>query len=470
MTELAAIVLAAGRGTRMHSARPKVLHSLAGRPLLFFPVHAALEAGATRVVVVVSPDAKADVETELRPHLPGAPLEFVVQETPQGTGHAASVGLSALPEPAGEVLVLYGDTPLLEAGDLQPLVERLAQGDVLSFLSFEAEDPTGYGRVLRDGAGAVRAIVEERDISSDAERSVREVNAGIYAGRRDTLSRALAQIGPHNAQGEYYLTDVVPLAAKEGAVTSRRAPAEATVGVNDRQQLAFAEGILHARIRSRWGKKGVSIVGEPLIDDTVELGLDVRIEQGVRLRGKTRVGGGAFVDVGCVLEDVEVAPGAVLKPYTVATRSSVGERAVLGPFSHLRPDSHIGAEAHVGNFVETKNATLASGAKANHLTYLGDADIGERSNIGAGVIVCNYDGFAKRRTTVGVEAFVGSDVQLVAPVTVGDGAYVATGTTVTEDVPSGALAIGRSRQENKAGYAKKLRERLRQKALAERKK
>ena len=468
MNDLDVLVLAAGRGTRMKSALPKVLHPVAGRPLLYYPVRAALDLGARSVVVVVSPDAAAAVEQALAQHLPGAPLAYAIQEQACGTGDAAKAGLARL-RGEGRVMFLYGDTPLLQSADLLPVLEPVASGAALSFLTFQAADPTGYGRVVRDEAGAVRAIVEERDLTSDTERSIREVNAGIYAGELSAVRTALAAVQPHNAQGEYYLTDIVHEVARTARVSTAGSDPEVLLGVNDRHQLGQAEALIHARIRRELARAGVTIVGEPLIDEGVVVAPDARIETGVRLRGATRVGAGTVIDVGSVLEDAEIGEGVVIKPYSVITQSRVADGAVLGPFCHLRPGSDIGTAAHVGNFVETKSARLGPGAKANHLTYLGDVDLGARSNVGAGTIVCNYDGFAKRRTTVGEDVFIGSDSQLIAPVTIGDGAYVGTGTTVTSDVPPGALAIGRARQETRPDYASGLRARLRARAEAEKK-
>jgi len=469
MRNLDVIVLAAGRGTRMKSPLPKVLHAIAGRPLVYFPVKAALDLGARRVIVVVSPDAREEVVSALGRHLPNAPLGYAVQERALGTGDAAKVGLGQLTD-AGQVLILYGDTPLLQASDLEPVLTPLDDRVKLSFLTFEATDPSGYGRVLRDAAGQARGIVEQRDLRTDAEHSITEVNAGIYAGDVDVLRTALSALVPQNAQGEYYLTDIVAEVTKQGVVGTASADPAALAGVNDRHQLAQAEGVLHARIRERWARAGVTIKGQPLIDDGVLIEADACIESSVRLRGTTRIGGQSLVDVGSVLEDARVGRGVVIKPYSIITQSRVADGAVLGPFCHLRPGSEILESAHVGNFVETKNATLGIGAKANHLAYLGDIDVGARTNIGAGAIVCNYDGYAKRRTRVGQDVFIGSDSQLVAPVVIGDGAYVGTGTTVTQDVPAGALAIGRVRQETRPDYATGLRERLRARAESEKKK
>lgn len=475
-----AIVMAAGKGTRMRSSLPKLLHPACGRPLLHFPVRAALDAGADEVVIVVNPTTHEPVQEALARHTGLDRVRFAVQEVPRGTGDAVRVGIEAISgsSPEGDtdggssdedaVLILSGDTPLLTENDLAPVLAS-AEHSLLSFVTFELEDPTGYGRVLRDEAGNVREIREHRDLKTEDEYAVREVNAGLYAARVGALKKALSMLRPENDQGEYYLTDIVPAIARRGSVKTVAALPEALLGVNDRAQLASVEKILFARIRTRHAQSGISIVGEPLIDDTVELAQDVRIEQGARLRGCTTVGRGTFIDVGSVLDDAIVGEDAKIKPHCVVCQSKVGNRVQLGPFAHLRPESTIEDEAHLGNFVETKKTLVRRGAKANHLAYLGDADVGERSNLGAGTIICNYDGFKKRRTVIGKEVFVGSDSQLVAPVEIGDGAYVATATTVTRDVPGDALAIGRVKQENKQGYASKLRARLRAAAEADEK-
>lgn len=303
-------------------------------------------------------------------------------------------------------------------------------------------------------------IREEKDLRDDRERALDEVNAGAYGARRDVLARGLAGLVPNNAQGELYLTDVVAHAVRDGGVEAVSGSEEAVRGVNDRAQLAEVERLLHRRVAARLRAAGVTVREGARIDVGVEVEPDAVIEQGAVLRGATRVGAGAFIDVGAVLTDAEIGPAVRVLPYSVITASRVEEGAQVGPFSHLRPASEIGPEAHVGNFVETKATRLGRGAKANHLAYLGDGDVGEGANVGAGTIFCNYDGFRKHRTSIGKGAFIGSDSQLVAPVTVGEGAYVATGTTVTRDVPPDALAIGRVAQENKVGYASRLRGRL----------
>lgn len=467
---LIALVLAAGHGTRMKSALPKVLHPACGRPLVYYPVRAALDVGADRAVVVVNPQTRESIAAELGAHIPQTQFSTALQEVPRGTGDAARAALDNVHlDDEDRVLIVNGDVPLLEAHDLTPLLAGLEQGKSLVFMTFFAEDPSGYGRVLRDAQGRPLEIREHRDLENDAQRSVREVNAGVYAVKAGALGRALALLSPRNAQGEYYLTDIVAqIAAAEGPqkVGTTMSRPEALAGVNDRSQLAKVERLLFARIAERLAERGVSIVGTPLIDDTVVVESDARIEDGVRLRGRTRIGAGTLVDVGTVIQDTTVGKDVHIKPYCVLSDSQVGDAVQLGPFAHLRPGSILEDESHIGNFVETKNTRVKRGAKANHLTYLGDAEIGEKSNIGAGTIVCNYDGFRKQKTTIGKGVFVGSDSQLIAPLTIGDGAYVATATTVNRDVPEGALAIGRSRQQNKDGYASVLRERLQRAARA----
>ena len=323
------------------------------------------------------------------------------------------------------------------------------------------DEPTGYGRILRRGAHVVE-IREHRDLQTDDERAVREINAGFYAASAALFRDALATLGPNNAQGEVYLTDVVAFVARQGGrIEAVLLGADVLAGVNDREQLAGVSASLHARLVRKWRLEGATISDGASVDALVILAPDATVEHGAALRGTTRVERGATVGVGCVLTNVAVGEGAVIKPYTVATDARIGPHAQIGPFAHLRPESNVGEDAHVGNFVELKKTTMARGAKANHLAYLGDGVIGEGANIGAGTIFCNYDGVEKHTTTIGAGAFIGSDSQLVAPVTVGANAYVGTGTTVTRDVPADALAIGRAKQENKEGYAPRLRARLR---------
>lgn len=458
-----AVVLAAGKGTRMKSATPKVLHAIAGKPMIHHPVRAALDAGADRVVVVVG-HGRELVEKYLREAF-GDRVECVVQEEQRGTGHAVLVALPAiardLPNDA-VVLVLSGDTPLLRVEDLRELFVAAVSDDrcPLALATTMLDDPSGYGRIIRRD-GRIVGIREHRDCS-DEERQNREVNPALYAMRLGFLAEHLPKLQPNNVQGELYLTDLVAIAAHSGGVVDRRANADSVEGINDRTQLAVLDARMLRAIARRHQLAGVTIRDPDTteIHDGVEIAQDATIERNVVLRGKTSIGANAVIDVGCVLTDCVVDEGAHVKAYSVATDAHIGPRAQIGPFSHLRPASDVGEDAHVGNFVELKKTRLGKGSKANHLAYLGDGEVGENVNVGAGTIFCNYDGFKKHVTVVEDGVFIGSDSQIVAPVRVGKGAYVGTGTTVTKDVPANALAIGRARQENKEGYAEKLRAKL----------
>ncbi|MGO9838873.1 MAG: bifunctional UDP-N-acetylglucosamine diphosphorylase/glucosamine-1-phosphate N-acetyltransferase GlmU [Polyangiaceae bacterium] len=456
------IVLAAGQGTRMKSAVPKMMHLVCGLPIVHYGVQAALDAGCGEVVVVVG-QGRDKVEDYLARAFKGRPVRTAVQEQQRGTGDAARVGLATIGKEALEVLVMNGDVPLVTGEHLRAVTGPLLSTSVpvaLSFATCLVDDPAGYGRVLRKG-GQVVEIREDRDLRSQDERDVREINAGIYVANIALLREALATLAPNNAQGELYLTDIVAFSSNAGEhITAVTLPADVLAGVNDRDQLVKVERTMHARVARKWRIEGATVRDGARVDAGVVLEADCTVESGAVLRGATRIERGATVDVGCVLTDVVVGAGAVVKPYSVATGARIGARAHVGPFAHLRPGSDLGEEAHVGNFVETKKTTMGRGAKANHLAYLGDGVIGDGANIGAGTIFCNYDGFQKHTTTIEAGAFIGSDSQLVAPVTVGANAYVATGTTVTNDVPPNALAISRVKQENKEGYASRLRERM----------
>ena len=471
-TSTSAVILAAGQGTRMKSALPKVLHAIAGRPLVHYPVRAALEAGCGEVVVVVGHGRErleAYLSEAFGASAHGIPEEWrgrvktAVQKEQRGTGDAARAGLDAVRPDAERVLVFYGDVPLLTAADVAAVASILdgKDGTEVALATCTTDDPFGYGRVIRDDKGEILEIREQKDLRSDAERAIKEWNPGIYAASVAFLKEALASLKPNNAQGEYYLTDIVSFATQRGqrvvAVKSNPAVMD---GINDRAQLARGERAMMDRLLEKHRVAGVTVRDGARIEDGVVIERDATIESFAVLRGRTRVGAGSVVDVGCVLTNADVGEGVSLKPYSIVTDSIVRARAQIGPFSHLRPESDIGEEAHVGNFVETKKTRLDRGAKANHLAYLGDGFVGENANVGAGTIFCNYDGFQKQITRIGKNAFIGSDSQLVAPVTIGDGAYVGTGTTVTRDVPADALAIGRAKQENKEGYASRLRGRL----------
>jgi len=442
----------------MKSALPKVLHEICGRPMVDYVVDAALEAGCQEVVVVVG-YGRDELAAHLR-NTYGDRVRTAVQETQRGTGDAVASALAIIDAKTQHVLILCGDTPLVDAAELLHLRGVCAGSAPLAMLTAKATDPTGYGRILRDDVGRITRVREHRDANDD-ERLIHEVNVGIYVAQIDFLRDAVSKLEPNNAQGELYLTDIVARAAEIDEVGFVRTESTAAlVGVNDRAQLSAAEEVVYARIADKARRNGATIRASARIDARVVIESNAIIEHNVVLRGKTHIGAGARIDVGCVLTDVHVAAGAMVKPYSVCTSSSIGEKAQIGPFSHLRPDSEIEADAHIGNFVETKKTRVRRGAKANHLAYLGDGDIGEGANVGAGTIFCNYDGFKKHKTEIGAGAFIGSDSQIIAPIRIGVGAYVATGTTVTKDVPDDALAISRVKQENKDGYASRLKARL----------
>ncbi len=463
-----AVILAAGQGTRMKSSLPKVLHPIGGRPLLHYPVRAALEAGCEEVVVVVG-HGRERVKSYLASAFQTSAtsstscVKIAVQAEQRGTGDAAKAGLAAVHPEAETVLVFYGDVPLLTADDVAAVVRKLAEDPdaAIAIATCTTDEPFGYGRVLRNERGDIVEIREQRDLKSDAERAIKEWNPGIYAARREFFALALASLEPNNAQGELYLTDIVAFAAKKGLrVVGVTARPEVMDGVNDQSQLATLERTMQGRILEKHRLSGVTVREGARIEDGVTIGSDAVVESYAILRGATSIGAGVLVDVGCVLTNAQIEDGVTLKPYSIVTDAVVRARAQIGPFSHLRPESDVGEEAHVGNFVELKKTRLDRGAKANHLAYLGDGFVGEGANIGAGTIFCNYDGFQKHITRIGKGAFIGSDSQLVAPITIGDGAYIGTGTTVTKDVPADALAIGRVKQENKEGYGARLRGRL----------
>jgi bifunctional UDP-N-acetylglucosamine pyrophosphorylase / glucosamine-1-phosphate N-acetyltransferase len=450
-TPVAAIVLAAGKGTRMKARRAKVLHEVCGHPLAYYPVKRALETGADPVVVVVGYQAE-EVEAALLAHLPDAPIRFAVQKEQLGTAHAVLSARPALRGFDGEVLILSGDTPLLTAETLEAVRRRRGRA-ALAFATMTLENPTGYGRVVHAPGRGPALVVEEKDATAE-ERLIHEVNAGLYCADAAFLWKTLSRVSSKNAQREFYLTDLVALAAEgPGAVAVRVPPMEAS-GVNDQEELSLAVRALTRRLGQQLMKAGVTIEDPERFDcdEGVEVGHDTVLEPSVRLRGRTRVGVGCRIGQGAILTHTTVADGAVVKPYCVFDEAAIGPAAEVGPFSRLRPGADVGEGAHVGNFVELKKTRLGRGAKANHLTYLGDATIGAGTNVGCGTVTCNYDGEKKNPTVIGEHVFLGSDAILVAPITIGDRAYVAAGSTLTEDVPPGALALGRSRQVNKEGW------------------
>ena len=455
----------------MKSALAKVLHPLMGEPMAAYPIRAALGAGANPVVMVIGHQADA-VRTDIEGRF-GRKARFELQSEPLGTGHAARAGMVGLPDFNGDVLILSGDVPLLTAETLGRLLEAVRTPNcAVALVTARLDDPTGYGRIIRSGEGVAR-IVEHKDASPE-ERAVDEINAGLYAVSASFLRDALGRLTNDNAQGEYYLTDIVAMAIEAGhrvqAVTVDD-PIE-VAGANNRAQLAELETALRARINRGHMLAGVTLQdpATTYVGPFVTIGADTTIAPGVHLRGETKIGASCFVDVGCVLQDATVADRVQVKPYTVIESASVHDEATIGPFSRLRPGAEILDGAKVGNFVELKKTRLGPGAKANHLAYLGDADIGPGSNVGAGTITCNYDGYGKYRTELGPDVFIGSNSTLVAPVSIGKNAYVAAGSVVTDDVPADDVAFGRARQINKAGRAPALRDKARAAAEAQKKK
>ncbi|HEX5958435.1 MAG TPA: bifunctional UDP-N-acetylglucosamine diphosphorylase/glucosamine-1-phosphate N-acetyltransferase GlmU [Hyphomicrobiaceae bacterium] len=436
---LLVVVLAAGKGVRMRSALPKVLHPIGGRSMLAHVLAVAADAGAARLAVVVGPGMEA-VRDEASRAAPGS--ELFEQSEQLGTAHAVLAARSALAGHAGKVLVVFADSPLVEAATLQRMIAALDGGAHIAVLGFEPVDPSGYGRLILDQQGRVAAIREDKE-ASEAERGIRLCNAGAMAFRVPNLIDLLARIDNANAKGEFYLTDALALASADRLVAAPvLCAAEEAQGVNSRGQLAEAEAVFQVRARRKAMEGGVTLLAPETVwlsFDTV-LGRDVLIEPNV------------FFGPGVVVED---GAHIMANCHMVGARIRAGAR--VGPFARLRPGADIGADAHIGNFVEVKNATIEAGAKANHLSYIGDGRVGEGANIGAGTIFCNYDGFAKHFTDVGNGAFVGSNSSLVAPVKIGAGAYVGSGSVITRDVEPDGLALERATQEVRPGWAAKFR-------------
>jgi bifunctional UDP-N-acetylglucosamine pyrophosphorylase/glucosamine-1-phosphate N-acetyltransferase len=452
MNELSTLILAAGEGKRMRSRTPKVLHALCGRPLLSYPLRLARTL-SDRVVLVVGPDADG-----IRA-LAGPEVATVEQRERLGTGHAVLQAREVCPD-QGTLLVLAADMPLLRLETLERLVaHHRATGAAATVLTAVVERPFGYGRVLRQG-GRVKRIVEERDATDD-EKRIAEINTSVYCFDARRLWPALADIRPDNDQGELYLTDVLGVLARVGARVEGVGvddPVEA-MGVNDRAQLAALAAIQRRRILERVMAEGVTVLdpASTYVDDTVTIGPDTTLYPNVLIEGATTIGAGCVIGSGCQIRSCRLADGVRLRPFCVLSESEVEEGAELGPFAHLRPRAVIGARAKVGNFVEIKKSRLGRGSKANHLAYIGDATVGEGVNIGAGAITCNYDGFDKHETRIEDGAFIGTNVSMVAPITIGEGAYIGSGSVVTKDVPADALAVERSPQIVKEGWAARKR-------------
>lgn len=441
MTPLHVVVLAAGQGTRMRSRLPKVLQPLGDRPLLTHVVETAAELEPSRIHVVYGHGAEL-----VQQRVGYLAVNWVHQADRKGTGHAVQQAMPHIPDQA-LVLVLYGDVPLTRADTLKQLVE--AAREAVALLTIELRDPTGYGRILRDANRRVTGIVEHKD-ASESQRALRECNTGLLCASARSLRGWLAQLKNNNVQGEYYLTDIVGKAVGEGvAVNAIPCMDEHEVaGVNDRAQLAELERVYQMRKAQDLMRRGLYLKDPARFDlrGSLEFGRDVTIDVDVVIEGDVKLGDDVTIGPFCWLKNCEIASGTHVLPHTVIDRARIGERCHVGPFARLRPDSVLGDHARVGNFVEMKKSTLGAGSKVNHLAYVGDTEVGMEVNIGAGVITCNYDGAKKHKTIIGDGAFIGSDVQLVAPVTIGAGATIGAGSTITKDAPDHKLTLSRAKQ------------------------
>ncbi|HVV81323.1 MAG TPA: bifunctional UDP-N-acetylglucosamine diphosphorylase/glucosamine-1-phosphate N-acetyltransferase GlmU [Pseudolabrys sp.] len=436
-----AIVLAAGEGTRMRSAKPKVLHEIGGETLLAHVLHAVTKAGGARVAVVIGPNLQS-VADEARRAVPTA--EIFEQTERRGTAHAVLAAKAALAKGADDVLVLFGDTPLVRADVLTRLRQAIADGAGVALLGFKPADPTGYGRLIMKG-GELIAVREDRDANAD-EKKITLCNGGLMALAGNSALAILDKVGNANSKGEYYLTDAVAIAREMGLkAVAIDAEEDDVRGINTKGQLSEAENVLQKRLRAAAMEAGVTLVAP----ETVFLAADTKFGKDVTVEPYVVFGPG-----------VTVEDGATIRSFSHLEGAKVGKGARVGPYARLRPGADLGQDVHIGNFVEVKAATIEAGAKANHLAYIGDARVGEKTNIGAGTITCNYDGFAKHKTEIGKGAFIGTNTSLVAPVKVGDGAYIGSGSVITTDVPAGALALERSQQTVKEGWARKFRDKF----------
>jgi len=445
---LSVLVLAAGKGSRMRSALPKVLHPVGGVPMLGRVLQCAEETGADRLVCVIGHGAEQVQSYTQSLRLMTGTVDFVVQDPPQGTGHAVACGMTALPD-EGQALVLYGDVPLLRPQTLVRLLERASAEDGVGLLTAILADPKGYGRILRDPAGAVLASVEERDASPE-QRAIQEVNTGVLTAPTARLRQWVARLKNDNAQAEYYLTDVLAMAVADGYRVSSLCCEDLSEvqGVNSQLDRSLLERRLQSRLSAELLEAGVSLADPARIDirGRLRCGQDVQIDHSCVFEGEVELGDQVRIGPNCVLRNVRVAAHARIEAMSHLEDCEIGVKAVVGPYARIRPGSQLGEGAHVGNFTEVKNSSLGAMSKANHLSYIGDATVGERVNIGAGTITCNYDGASKHRTIIGDDAFIGSDTQLVAPVVVGEGATLGAGTTLTADAPAGQLTLSRARQ------------------------
>lgn len=458
---LMTIVLAAGKGTRMASSRPKVLHQLRGRPMAYYALDLARSISSDRILMVLGHEADM-VRANVEDSYPG--VEYVVQEPQLGTGHALLQCLSQLEGFCGNVLVLSGDVPALTADKLENLLKTQMNSEAeVAILTSFLPDPTGYGRIIRNQAEDVTAIREQKDLNPD-EESIGEVNMGVYLFKTAFLVRELPLLSNDNAQGEYYLTDLVQAAAASGETVSAfilKDPDEA-LGINTLLELSDMEKRMRDDTLRKLLEGGVRIIdpSTTYVDESVEVEADAVLHPITFLYGATRIGSGTVIHPGAVVTDSVIGSDVQILPYSVINDSRIDDRASVGPFARLRPGTHIGPEAKIGNFVEVKKAHLGEGSKVSHLTYVGDAQLGRNVNVGAGSVTCNYDGFSKHQTVIEDGVFVGSGTMMVAPVVLGANSIVGAGSTITEDVPPDSLALGRARQEVKEGWARRWREKI----------
>jgi bifunctional UDP-N-acetylglucosamine pyrophosphorylase/glucosamine-1-phosphate N-acetyltransferase len=459
MNQLGVILLAAGQGTRMKSAVPKVLHSLGGKALYLHVLETAKRLDPAVVAIVVGHAARTVQEA-----CPVRDINWAVQEEQLGTGHAVLCAHDKFRGFEGDILILSGDVPLIEEQTLRTIIEhqRSSRAD-LSLLTAQLDNPKGYGRILRNAQGAIAGIVEEKDATSE-QRQISEINTGVYVVSSPFLFEALAAVKNHNQQKEYYLTDIVAIALrqKKKVEAVHVDDVRETLGINSREDLAKMEKNLRDKINQKWMLAGVTLQDPDTtyIEETVRIGQDTVIGPNTHLKGKTVIGERCQIDGTAFLTDMEIGDDVLLKFSVVMTGSRIDRGAIIGPFAHLRPGTHLGSNVHIGNFVEAKAAHVGEGTKANHLTYLGDVTIGRDTNIGAGTITCNYDGFQKYKTTIGDRVQVGSDTTLIAPIAIGDDVYVATASTVRHDIPAGALVFNPREEQLREGWTEQKRKKM----------
>ncbi|MCG6284603.1 bifunctional UDP-N-acetylglucosamine diphosphorylase/glucosamine-1-phosphate N-acetyltransferase GlmU [Vibrio diabolicus] len=451
--KFSAVILAAGKGTRMYSNMPKVLHTLAGKPMAKHVIDTCTGLGAQNIHLVFGHGGD-----QMQTTLAEEPVNWVLQADQLGTGHAVDQASPSF-EDDEKILVLYGDVPLISAETIENLLDAQPTGGI-ALLTVMLDNPTGYGRIIRKN-GPVVAIVEQKD-ATEEQKQIKEINTGVMVATGGDLKRWLSGLNNNNAQGEYYLTDVIAAAHDEGRAVEAVHPVNAieVEGVNDRAQLARLERAFQSMQAQKLLEQGVMLRDPARFDLRGELqcGMDCEIDVNVIIEGKVSLGDNVVIGAGCVLKDCEIDDNTIVRPYSVIEGATVGEECTVGPFTRLRPGAEMRNDSHVGNFVEVKNARIGEGSKANHLTYLGDAEIGQRTNIGAGTITCNYDGANKFKTIIGNDVFVGSDSQLVAPVTIADGATIGAGTTLTKDVEEGELVITRVKERKINGWQRPVKQ------------